>query len=62
MSGNWIQDCKKILDQIKELDDLKEQDRSARKKHKKIAKGSSKKTCIECHKGVAHEVPEEPEE
>ena len=27
MSGNWIQDCKKILDQIKELDDLKEQDR-----------------------------------
>ena len=42
--------------------DLKEQDRSARKKHKKIAKGDSKKTCIECHKGVAHELPEEPDE
>lgn len=40
--------------------DLKEQDRSARKKHKKIAKGSSEKTCIDCHKGVAHEVPKEP--
>ncbi len=42
--------------------DLKEQDRSARKKHKKIAKGDSEKTCIDCHKGVAHEIPEEPEE
>jgi len=42
--------------------DLKEQDRSARKKHKKIAKGSSSKTCIDCHKGVAHEIPKEPEE
>jgi cytochrome c-type protein NapC len=40
--------------------DLKEQDRSARKKHKKIAKGSGK-TCIDCHKGVAHEIPKEPD-
>ncbi len=40
--------------------DLKEQDRSARKKHKKIAKGDSEKTCIDCHKGVAHEIPKEP--
>lgn len=40
--------------------DLKEQDRSARKKHKKIVAGNSEKTCIDCHKGVAHKVPKEP--
>jgi len=63
----------KVWDRMKETDsreckschtvaamDLKEQDRSARKKHKKIAKGSSEKTCIDCHKGVAHEKPKEP--
>lgn len=39
--------------------DLEEQDRSARKKHKNAdARG---KTCIGCHKGVAHEIPEEPD-
>lgn len=37
--------------------DLKEQDRSARKKHKKA--DARNKTCIDCHKGVAHEIPEE---
>lgn len=40
--------------------DLAEQDRSARKKHKKIVAGNSDKTCIDCHKGVAHEVPKKP--
>ena len=40
--------------------DLKEQDRSARKKHRRILKENSDKTCIDCHKGVAHEIPEEP--
>lgn len=40
--------------------DLSEQDRSARKKHSRaIDEG---KTCIDCHKGIAHEEPEEPEE
>lgn len=38
--------------------DLKEQDRSARKKHKKIP--TSGKTCIDCHKGVAHKKPKQP--
>jgi len=27
MSGNWIQDCKRILDQIKRMEDVKGQDR-----------------------------------
>lgn len=40
--------------------DLSEQDRTARKKHSKaIDKG---KTCIDCHKGIAHELPDEPED
>jgi len=40
--------------------DLSEQDRLARKKHARaVEKG---KTCIDCHKGIAHEEPEEPDE
>lgn len=39
--------------------DLSEQARSARKKHDSAAdKGN---TCIDCHKGIAHEEPDEPE-
>ncbi len=40
--------------------DLSEQARSARKKHDSATdKGN---TCIDCHKGIAHEEPDEPEE
>jgi len=40
--------------------DLSEQDRTARKKHSKaVDKG---KTCIDCHTGIAHELPDEPED
>lgn len=39
---------------------LDEQDRSARKRHSRaIDKGE---TCIDCHKGIAHTEPDEPEE
>ncbi len=39
--------------------DLSEQARSARKKHDHATdKGN---TCIDCHKGIAHEEPDEPE-
>ena len=38
--------------------DLKEQDRSARKKHKNAEVRG--KTCIDCHKGVAHTLPKKP--
>jgi cytochrome c-type protein NapC len=39
--------------------DLAEQDRSARSKHgNALDDGQS---CIDCHKGIAHELPEEPE-
>jgi cytochrome c-type protein NapC len=40
--------------------DLTEQDRSARSKHGNAEdKGQ---TCIDCHKGVAHEEPDEPDD
>ncbi|MES9880354.1 MAG: NapC/NirT family cytochrome c [Sedimenticola sp.] len=40
--------------------DLAAQDRSARRKHGNATdKG---KTCIDCHKGIAHEEPDEPDE
>lgn len=44
----------------KEAMDLMEQDKMARKKHEDMA--SKGKTCIDCHKGIAHEEPDEPEE
>lgn len=40
--------------------DFSEQDKSARKRHEKAEEQG--KTCIDCHKGIAHEEPEEPEE
>lgn len=40
--------------------DLSEQDRSARNRHARAE--DEGKTCIDCHKGVAHEEPDEPEE
>ena len=40
--------------------DLSEQDRSARKKHAKAPERG--KTCIDCHKGIAHEYPSRPKE
>jgi len=40
--------------------DLSEQDRLARKKHGRAQEKG--KTCIDCHKGLAHEEPDEPDE
>ena len=40
--------------------DLEEQDRSARKKHARAEEKG--KTCIDCHKGVAHEYPDKPDD
>jgi cytochrome c-type protein NapC len=39
--------------------DLSEQDRFARKNHEKAV--DRDQTCIDCHKGIAHQLPEEPE-
>ena len=37
--------------------DPEKQDKSAQKKHALAAKADSGKTCIDCHKGIAHEMP-----
>jgi cytochrome c-type protein NapC len=40
--------------------DLSEQDRYARKRHERaLTKGE---TCIDCHDGIAHELPERPDD
>lgn len=39
--------------------DLSGQDRSARKRHARAVERGE--TCIDCHKGIAHEEPDEPE-
>ncbi len=39
--------------------DLSGQDRTARKRHARAEEQGE--TCIDCHKGIAHEEPEEPE-
>lgn len=38
--------------------DLEKQDRMARKKHSLESMRESNKTCIDCHKGIAHNLPE----
>ena len=40
--------------------DLTEQSRSARSRHGNAPDAG--KTCIDCHKGIAHEEPDEPDE
>ncbi len=40
--------------------DLQEQDKTARKKHLRSIKQG--KTCIDCHQGIAHELPDMPDE
>lgn len=40
--------------------DLSEQDRSGRKRHARAQEEGQ--TCIDCHKGIAHEEPDEPED
>lgn len=38
------------------------QDKSAQKKHAMAAKADSGKTCIDCHKGIAHDMPKGSED
>jgi cytochrome c-type protein NapC len=40
--------------------DLSAQDRFARKKHERAV--DREETCIDCHQGIAHELPDEPDE
>jgi cytochrome c-type protein NapC len=38
--------------------DLAKQGKNAVKKHEAVLAGTIKKTCIDCHQGIAHELPE----
>lgn len=38
---------------------LTEQSKTASKKHAKLIEGNSDKTCVDCHKGIAHKLPED---
>ena len=58
MKASDSRECKTCHDF--EAMDLSEQDRSARKKH--ASAPDKGKTCIDCHKGIAHEEPDEPDE
>jgi cytochrome c-type protein NapC len=39
--------------------DLENQSKSARNKHSRVLSGELNKTCIDCHKGIAHTLPED---
>jgi len=41
--------------------DLAKQDKNAQKKHASVLEGEIKKTCIDCHQGIAHTLPEDDE-
>lgn len=58
MKANDSRECRSCHDY--DQMDLSEQDRSARKRHARAV--DEGKTCIDCHKGIAHEEPDEPEE
>ncbi|MET0083773.1 MAG: NapC/NirT family cytochrome c [Sedimenticola sp.] len=58
MRANDSRECRTCHDY--DQMDLSEQDRSARKRHGKAM--DEGKTCIDCHKGIAHEEPDEPDE
>lgn len=58
MKANDSRECRSCHDY--DQMDLSEQDRSARKRHARAV--DEGRTCIDCHKGIAHEEPDEPEE
>ncbi|HVY22633.1 MAG TPA: NapC/NirT family cytochrome c [Steroidobacteraceae bacterium] len=39
--------------------DLENESRSARNKHQRVLSGELKMTCIDCHKGIAHTLPDD---
>lgn len=58
MKANDSRECRTCHDF--ENMEFESQDRSARKKHARAPMQG--KTCIDCHKGIAHEEPDEPDE
>ncbi len=59
MKANDSLSCRNCHSQ--EAMDLDSQDKSARKKHTAKRRLEKGETCIDCHKGIAHELPEDYE-
>ena len=59
MRANDSRECR-TCHQFEHMD-LSEQGRTARRKHGRAMEDGGK-TCIDCHQGIAHELPDEPEE
>lgn len=59
MRANDSRECRNC--HALETMDLGEQDKSARKKHTMKRKLEKGETCIDCHQGIAHELPEDYE-
>jgi len=55
MKANDSRECRNCHTQ--ESMDLASQDKSARKKHTMERRLEKGETCIDCHKGIAHELP-----
>jgi len=60
MKGNNSRECRNC--HSTESMDVERQDKSARKKHSAERMVERDETCIDCHKGIAHELPEDYEE
>ena len=60
MKENDSEECRNCHSQ--ESMDLAEQDKSARRKHSMERRLETGETCIDCHKGIAHELPQDYEE
>ncbi len=60
MKENDSEECRNCHSQ--ESMDLAEQDKSARRKHSMERRLEKGETCIDCHKGIAHELPKDYEE
>lgn len=57
MKANDSRECRNCHELVHM--DLNKQDKNAKKKHASVLDGETKKTCIECHQGIAHTLPED---
>jgi len=60
MKGNDSRECRNCHSEAKM--NLEKQSKRARKRHNPEYMKKKDKTCIDCHKGIAHNLPQEPED
>jgi cytochrome c-type protein NapC len=59
MKSTDSRECRNCHSQV--YMDLEKQDKSAKKKHAAEYMKENNKTCIDCHKGIAHHLPKAPD-